>query len=249
MDREDEMGTDEGSMPELGDDTMLVNRATKTLRQLTLEKVRSAILTLQFRPGERLVERKLCERLGVSRSVVREVLRNLESEGLVEVIPGHGPAVASPDTAKVRQIYELRSMLESLAARHCAEHATAEDVEALARGLDRIRDGYAAHNPAAVLQATTEFYEIMFHAAGRSVAWDVVTALNGRITHLRATTIATKGRSKSGVAEVERIYSAIVRHDADEAEAASIEHINSALRIALEQLQLSKLVGHQGSQS
>ena len=74
-------------MPDSQPDALLIDRPAKTLRQLALEKMREAILTMKFRPGERLVERALCERLGVSRSVVREVLRHLESEGLVETIP------------------------------------------------------------------------------------------------------------------------------------------------------------------
>lgn len=220
-------------MPETQPDALMVDRPAKTLRQLVLEKMREAILTMKFRPGERLVERALCERLGVSRSVVREVLRHLESEGLVETIPGHGPAVAAPEPAKITQIYELRSMLEALAARHCAARATPADLALLRTALDAVRAGYASADPFAVLAATTSFYETMFRAAGRAVAWELLVALNGRITHLRARTISTAGRDKQGVAEMQAILDAIAARDPDAAESASIQHLQNALRLAL----------------
>ena len=216
-------------------DALLVDRHTKTLRQMALEKMRAAILTMTFRPGERLVERSLCERLGVSRSVVREVLRHLESEGLVETIPGHGPAVAAPDPAKITQIYELRSMLEALAARHCAARATPADLSALNSALAEVRASYANADHVAVLAATATFYETMFRAAGRVVAWELLVSLNGRITHLRARTISTVGRDKQGVAEMQAILDGIEARDPDAAEAASVRHLQNALRLALTQ--------------
>src|SRR5215510_13767336 len=104
-------------------DELRVERSAKTLRGLVLEKMRDAILEFRLRPGERLVERTLCDRLGVSRTVVREVLRHLEAEGIVENIPHQGPAVARPDPAKAAQIYEIRALLEAEAARACAQRA------------------------------------------------------------------------------------------------------------------------------
>ncbi|HEV3431849.1 MAG TPA: GntR family transcriptional regulator, partial [Paraburkholderia sp.] len=74
--------------------SLRVERPTATLRELTLQKMRQAILDAHFAPGERLVERTLCEELGVSRSVVREVLRHLEAEGIVDTLPNQGPIVA-----------------------------------------------------------------------------------------------------------------------------------------------------------
>src|SRR5438067_10611348 len=98
----------------MDDDGLLrVDRTTKSLRELTLEKLRDAILDFRFQPGERLVERTLCDRLGVSRTVVREVLRHLEAEGLVETIQNQGPAVTRPDPASAAQVYEIRALLEA----------------------------------------------------------------------------------------------------------------------------------------
>lgn len=74
-----------------GSSSLKIDRSVKTLRELTLEKMRDAILSAYFKPGERLVERSLCEELGVSRSIVREVLRHLETRtGRVDPAPGPG---------------------------------------------------------------------------------------------------------------------------------------------------------------
>lgn len=221
----------------MNDETSLrVDRSAKTLRELALEKMRAAILDFHFRPGERLVERALCERLGVSRTVVREVLRHLEAEGLVESLPHQGPAVSRPDPAKAGQVYELRAVLEALAAQTCAQHARESDITNLRKILRRIEQAYRQHDPNLVLRTTTEFYEVMFRSAGKSVAWEVVQSLNARINHLRAMTISTPGRSRTGVAEMRRIVDAIAARAPDEAYAASVAHVQNAARLALDWL-------------
>src|SRR5690606_14812258 len=108
--------------------SLKVARNVKTLRELALEKMRDAILTGYFNPGDRLVERTLCEQLDVSRTVVREVLRHLETEGLVETISHQGPVVASLNADQAAQIYEIRGLLEGHAARLCASKATPQTV-------------------------------------------------------------------------------------------------------------------------
>src|SRR5215475_14545289 len=108
-----------------------IDRNAKTLRELTLDKLRGAIVQGYFRPGARLVERTLCDELGVSRTVVREVLRHLETEGLVDMVSRQGPVVARLDPTQVSEIYELRGLLEANAARACARNATPELIEKL----------------------------------------------------------------------------------------------------------------------
>ncbi|HET6158687.1 MAG TPA: GntR family transcriptional regulator [Dongiaceae bacterium] len=220
----------------MSQDELRIVRNTKTLRELTLEKMRDAILDFRLRPGERLVERTLCERLGVSRTVVREVLRHLETEGLVESIPHQGPAVARPDPTKAAQIYEIRALLEAEAARACAQRATPADVKRLGAAIDRIEQAFALHSAHDVLKMTTEFYEILFACAGKSVAWDVVQSLNARINHLRAMTISTPGRDKIAIQEMRRILDAIARRDAAAANQASLDHVHSVASLARQAL-------------
>lgn len=219
------------------DEPLKVQRNTKTLRQLALEKMRDAILRFHFQPGERLVERQLCDQLGVSRSVVREVLRHLEAEGLVEIVPHHGPAVARFDPAKVEQIYEVRGLLEALAASACAKQADPQVVVQLEGAIDRIDAAFDDGDPPAILEATTAFYDKLFGFAGKTVAWDTVRSLNARINHLRAMTISSPERHQSAIPEMRRIVDAVKARDAAAAAEAAHEHIDIVAAIAREFLQ------------
>lgn len=204
----------------------------RTLRELALEKMRAAILDQRFPPGARLVERDVGEQLGVSRSVVREVIRHLESEGLVQSIPHQGPIVARLDADTAAQIYEVRAALEAAAASAAAERATEAHVSAMEQALGDIVAAYGTGDFRAVLEATTRFYEIMFEAGGKSVAWDMVQRLNGRISQLRAMTIASAGRSSSGPAQMRKIVDAIRNRDEAAAGEACREHVERAAVIA-----------------
>jgi DNA-binding GntR family transcriptional regulator len=214
------------------DHELRIDRSTKTLRELALEKMRDGILNFHFRPGERLVERTLCERLGVSRTVVREVLRHLEAEGLVESGPQQGPAVARPDPTKAAQIYEIRALLEAEAARACARKATPADISRLRKAIDRNEEAFATGNARDVLKGTTDFYEALFSCAGKDVAWDVVKSLNARINHLRSITISTPGRGVAAIGEMRRILAAIEVGDGDAAYIASMDHVNVVATLA-----------------
>lgn len=162
---------------------------------MALEKARDAIISGYFKPGDRLVERDLCAQLGVSRTVVREVLRHLESEGLVSNPQSKGPMVALLDIDEARQIYEIRAALEGMAARLCAERGDPAIVTGLSDALDAIKDSYARQDMADVLRETTRFYETLFTRIDRQVAWGVVRQMTVRINHLRSMTIKTDGRA------------------------------------------------------
>ena len=153
----------------LKDAAIRVERPAKTLRELALDKVREAIVNGYFRPGDRLVERDLCAQLGVSRTVVREVLRHLESEGLVANLPNKGPIVALLDIEEAKQIYEIRGALEGMAARLCAERGSPEIVAALEESLTAIRNSYRDQDMAAVLAHTSSFYQTLFTRVDRHV--------------------------------------------------------------------------------
>ncbi|MBZ9775627.1 GntR family transcriptional regulator [Mesorhizobium sp. CO1-1-8] len=216
----------------MSDDTLRIDRSAKTLRTLSLERLREAIMDFHFQPGERLVERPLCDQLGVSRSVVREVLRQLEAEGLVQMIPGHGPAVAKPDLGRTDEIYELRALLEGIAARACAMSATSAQIALLDGALTDLLEAWASGVPVAVMRATTKFYEALFEVADKRIAWEIVTGLNVRINQLRSMTIASENRREPAIAEMTAIMDAIKLRDPDKAEAAARHHVEQARFIA-----------------
>lgn len=213
-----------------------IERNAKTLRELTLDKLRGAIVQGYFRPGDRLVERTLCDELGVSRTVVREVLRHLETEGLVEIAVGHGPIVARLDPALIGEIYELRGLLEANAARACAERATPALVAKLRDIRMMIEDAFDKGDLSRVLEHTEQFYDEMFEGAGKQVSLTVVKSLNARINQLRALTIAVPGRSRESNREMNALLDAIERRDAQGASAASAAHIRRAAELALNAL-------------
>ncbi len=213
------------------EETLRIDRNQPTLRELALTKMRDAILQFRFKPGHRLVERELCEQLGVSRTVVREVIRHLEAEGLVETLP-RGPAVAKPSPDQAAQIYEIRALLEGAAAYACAALNSPELADSLEERLDRIRLSYERGEPTDVLAATNEFYRRLFEAAGKTVAWELARSLNARINHLRAMTIATRKRHIEGPRELAKIVAAIRSGDAEAAREACVSHVRNASAIA-----------------
>ncbi|WP_028219937.1 GntR family transcriptional regulator [Paraburkholderia oxyphila] len=212
--------------------SLKVQRPTVTLRELALEKMRTAILEARFHPGERLVERSLCEILGVSRTVVREVLRHLETEGLVDSIPNQGPIVAVLDFETAAEIYEIRALLEGEAAMACAQHADDSIVAELGGNIDKIEHAFESRDYQAVKALTTAFYERMFIGGKKQVAWEIVQSLTARINRLRALTIASDDRGRQAVSEMRRILSDIQAGNGAGAREAAIAHVDRVAEIA-----------------
>src|ERR1700761_7225303 len=109
------------------------------LRREIETRLRSAITGGRFQTGERLVERELCEMLGVSRPSLREALRQLEAEELVTLVPNRGPIVSEVSIDEAREIYEVRAMLEGLAARLFVRRASNADIAALRKALHELK--------------------------------------------------------------------------------------------------------------
>ncbi|VTU18263.1 putative HTH-type transcriptional regulator YdfH [Variovorax sp. SRS16] len=217
-------------------DSLKVDRSAKTLRELTLEKMRDAICNGRFKPGERLVERTLCEQLDVSRSIVREVLRHLETEGLVESGSQQGPVVATLTADQAAQIYEIRALLEGHAARTCAEKGSPAAIKRLVTLNAATQAAFRKGDLHEVMVRTTAFYEALFKEAGLAMAWEVVQSLNARINRLRALTISASGRRKEASAEMSRIVEALQKRDPQAAQEASQDHVRRVAQIAAERL-------------
>lgn len=209
-----------------------IDHVPQTLRDIVQDRMRTAIIEGHFAPGERLVERPLCDQLGVSRTVIRETIRYLEAEGLVEILPNRGPIVATLDWAQARQIYDIRRQLEGAAAAVCAQRYSGDFPAQLKRALNELKTRMNDAEWIGVMQATTRFYEIIFAQAGHSVAWEVVQRLNGRISRLRVLTLSARDRPRPGISHMIAISDAILSRDAKAAQLAVHAHIADASAIA-----------------
>ncbi|ELT4633291.1 GntR family transcriptional regulator [Acinetobacter baumannii] len=204
-----------------------------TLRELCLDKVRNAIITGYFPSGKRLVERTLCEELGVSRSVVREVIRYLEAEGLVEILPNKGPIVSLLNWDVASQIYEIRLLLEQSAVVDCTKNLDEKTAEKLKLLLEDLKAAFAADDINLIIATSTRLYETIFTTANHHIAWEVVQRLNGRISRLRAMTMKSTKREISGYQRIKNMCEAIYLHkDPEKAKQAVAEHIAEAAAVA-----------------
>lgn len=209
-----------------------IEQPPATLRDMVQERMREAIIEGVFHPGQRLVERPLCDQLGVSRTVIRETMRYLEAEGLVEILPGRGPIVASIGLDDARQIYDIRRKLETSAAEDCARKITPQRAQALKAALERLREGFVDKTPGVLFRASADFYAEIFHGAGHYIAWDIVQRLNGRISRLRMLTLSSQDRARPGIVHMEHICAAIISGDADDARDAVLDHLADTAAIA-----------------
>ncbi|CAI0721243.1 GntR family transcriptional regulator [Serratia ficaria] len=212
--------------------SLKIENVPVTLRELALTKVRQAIIAGYFKAGDRLVERQLTEQLGVSRSVVREVIRYLEAEGLIETLPKKGPIVAVLNWESAEQIYNIRMLLEQEAARDCAKLANDEDKKRLHTQLLQIAQASREQDDIKRVEASQAFYETLFHVAKHTIAWEIVQRLNSRISRLRALTLASPERQVAGFERMSRIYDAIAGNDPAQAKQAVYDHLTEASQLA-----------------
>ncbi len=203
-----------------------------TLRDMVQDRMREAIIEGHFKPGERLVERPLCDQLGVSRTVIRETIRYLEAEGLVEILPGRGPIVAMMNWEDAHQIYEIRRMLETAAASACAKRITSERADRLRAALARLKQSATDKTPGTIFRTTSDFYSEIFDGAGHHVAWEIVQRLNGRISRLRMMTLSSTARERPGPEHMQAICSAITSGDSEAAIVAVTRHLKDTAAIA-----------------
>ena len=132
------------------------------VRSQVLEVLREAILSFRFAPGQRLIERELIDMTGVSRTTIREVLRELAAEGLVRTIPQKGAVVVSLTPEEAEELYEIREVLEGHLAKRFVERATDAQVVALRRAFTQLEDVVERQEgTVAVLRAKDVLYEVL----------------------------------------------------------------------------------------
>jgi GntR family transcriptional regulator, trigonelline degradation regulator len=219
-----------------GLDFPVVKKRAAPLRRDVVDALRKAIIEGRLAPGARLIERQLIDMTGVSRTVIREALRQLESESIVETIPNKGPIVRQLTRAEAEDLYSIRSVLEGLAARMFVSHAKPADIVALKDALDRTAAAYRDSSPDVILAVKNEFYSILFAGAGSETLSSMTATLYARIWRWRALGLGhpkrSPGRSKQSVTALRDLYQALKKRDGELAEKiARQETMNAAAEI------------------
>lgn len=212
-----------------------VARRSATLRGQVEDKIRSAIHQGQFKPGQRLVERELCELLDVSRTSVREALRHLEAENLVVLVPHRGPMVAMMSLEEAKQLYELRELLEGYAGEQFALVGTDEQKAKLDGAIAEFAGvANAGMSGTRLVTAKEAFYKVLAEGCGNAFVGQTLESLNNRVAVLRLASMSQPGRLHHSLEELRQIASAIVAGNSKEAGEACRRHIRNAATAALE---------------
>jgi DNA-binding GntR family transcriptional regulator len=199
----------------------------RTLREVVADEIREMIRNRELQPGERLLEDKLAERLGVSRNPVREALRALESTGLVEVRPRRGAHVAVLDSDRAVELLELRAVLEAFAAQLAAKQRTKEQLAVIRQWFETGQAATAANDLVQAARAHRQFHLAIEAAAGNSYLGPAVEPLRAQ-TELVFSLLVDR-RGLIGWQEHVDILTAIEAGDAAAADQATRRHMNSVL--------------------
>lgn len=220
--------------------SLLVSRQNPTLRQQVTDILRQAIVDARFPPGKHLIERELCELLGVSRTSVREALRHLESEDLIETVPHKGPVVRQLGYEEARDIYEVRAALEGLAGELFAKNASQSMIDRLdAAAASMIAASYSP-DPDVILRIRSRFYDILMEGAQNAVCTRMSQLLHVRVCILGRMALTKAWQGTTMVEEVQKIAQAAKKRDANGMRAACAAHVRSASRVVLPQLKQAK---------
>lgn len=213
-----------------------VTRIAAPLRQQVADGLRDAIQAGEYAPGTRLVEGPLCVRFDVSRTVVREALRQLEAEGLVQVEANRGPVVVTLTEHDVASLYQVRGSLEGLAGALFATEATAGECAELRRRLGGLEEILPAGTLGDRLQAKDDFYDALLEGTHNEVLRHMVESIHGRTRLFRGFSLQAPGRIAESLAELRTITAAAaIARDAAAAKAACEQHIVRSGELAMQE--------------
>ncbi len=214
-----------------------MGRVAAPLREQVIAALRQAILEFQLKPGQRLVERELIEQLGVSRTTIREALRELASEGLVTVVPQRGAMVSAPSLEEAIDLYEVRAALESLVVQHFVERAGDDEVASLAETIENLAEVTSRTDDIReMLAAKDRFYAVLIAGAKSAALQQLLEGIQARVQVLRATSLSESGRSSEVVRELRAVVAAIQDRNAELASQLTAAHVRSASVTALHSL-------------
>lgn len=202
--------------------------SSRVYHQIRAEIIRGALI-----PGESVTEMGLAKDCSVSRTPVREALRQLELEGLVELIPNKGAVILGISPEDICDIYQIRAMLEGSVAERAARRASEEEVRRLTEILD-LTEFYISKQNFQQLQAMDgQFHQLIYEMSGSRMFKRVLKDLHYYIGLTRDASLKSEGRAVQSVKEHRAVLEAISQHDGDKAKKLMNHHVNKALENVL----------------
>ncbi|MEE3392593.1 MAG: GntR family transcriptional regulator [Lachnospiraceae bacterium] len=200
-----------------------------SLRGKVFNRIREDILSGNYSNHDELREAAISKKLGVSRTPVREALRQLELEGLVTIIPNKGAYVNGITVKDVDDIYVIRSYLEGLCAKWATRHITKEQIEALEE-ITYLSDFHIEKEHwDQIFELDNRFHTTLYHSCGSSILEHLLTDYHHYVERIRRNTLSESGRAKDACREHKDILMAIKNKDEDLAEELANKHIVLAL--------------------
>jgi DNA-binding GntR family transcriptional regulator len=206
------------------------------VRDHALERLRNAITTGLYPPGKRLVERELCEALGVSRTSVREALRQLQSEHLIEPGPNRAIRVAQITARDAEDIYLLREILQTFAIRRFVQEGDAKAFKRLERVHKDMQKALQRGDLVQMAAIAGEFYETILAGSRSRIVQEVARHLLARVDYLRFRAMSEPGRLRDGMREWDAMMDAVRRRDAEAAARAMAQHLSNSREAVVNRL-------------
>lgn len=201
-----------------------------SLRGRVYKKLREDILSGVYKENEELKENTIGQELGVSRTPVREALRQLELEGLVTLIPNKGAFVTGITSKDIHDIYTIRSYLEGLCAKWACEHITDAQIEDLEEIL-YLSDFHARRSHFnQLVELDNKFHEMIYNACGSKILKHVLSDFHQYVERVRKITLSMPSRALKSNKEHADIVEAIKKRDGQLAEALAHEHIINTIK-------------------
>lgn len=204
------------------------------LRNRIIASLRSAIETGLLEPGARLVEKDLCEQLDVSRTSLREALRELQADGNLEYTSSRSLRVSVISRQDAENAYRIRSVLEALVVEQFIEKASDADLRLLARDSEALKSAYRSGALERMMVTKRAFYDRICSGAENGIAFDIINRLVLRTSSLRSRSLARKERQQESIKEIDVLVRAILKRDVAAARQAAIDHVSHAARSALD---------------
>ena len=196
----------------------------QTLREQIVSSLREAIIKGELYPGQKLTEPELAEKLGISRTPIREAFRQLESEGFLTVIPRRGAVVSRITRKEIDDFYELKSLLEGYAARIGAEKITEKGIEKLRKINQQLTVLAEKGDVEAFFQKNDEFHNTFISCCGNDKLLEFREQLMQKFMRFRLTALSVPGRLMESVMQHKNIIRAYEKKDGRLAEAVVLEH-------------------------